>query len=258
MSRGFWGIYLGTKYTGDGYAKVLSRTSAVSEVKALKRGRWLDNQTRFAALEFTAFSPEVGIVFTSTMAVEFPPTGGAIPSTRLSTFKLERYIGPDGVVLFCIEILVLMITLYFSHLTIKRARVAKTGFVAFIANWANLLDITIALMVVVSFTLILVRQQRIDVVLQEFQKNGSPDKWYGGFFGNQGLLQATDTCSAVLLYLATFKFVVLFDHNTKVKRLLMLFNLVATHILGISVILGILFLGFAFMGTLAFGEYCPV
>jgi len=55
--------------------------------------------------------------------------------------------------------------------------------------------------------------------------------------------------------LATTKFVLLFRHNTKVKRLLVLFELAFTHAAGILLQLAIVFFAYALAGHVAFGPF---
>ena len=77
-------------YGGGGYAHNLGTSLSQTQtlIQDLRSKTWVDLQTRAVVLEFSIYSPGTDMTSLSAMLVEFPLTGGVIPSYEIQTQKL--------------------------------------------------------------------------------------------------------------------------------------------------------------------------
>lgn len=90
-----------SRYGGGGYVQDLTpnHPAADAELKDLYENLWLDRGTRVVFLDFTVYNANINLFCQIKLTVEFPASGGAVPSKSFSTTKLIR-------VRFRIEIIV--------------------------------------------------------------------------------------------------------------------------------------------------------
>ncbi len=63
---------------------------AKEEVNHLNANLWIDRGTRVVFLDFTVYNANINLFCQIKLTVEFPASGGAVPSKSFSTVKLIR------------------------------------------------------------------------------------------------------------------------------------------------------------------------
>ncbi|KAL3831269.1 hypothetical protein ACJMK2_023042, partial [Sinanodonta woodiana] len=79
-----------------------SRSEALKQLQELEALDWLDTQTLAVHVEISAYNAPTNLVCSVTMLLEFSPTGGTFPVSRVMSTQLFRYVtGWDNFVLAC-------------------------------------------------------------------------------------------------------------------------------------------------------------
>ncbi|MEJ1276345.1 polycystic kidney disease 2-like 1 [Cricetulus griseus] len=83
-----------TSYSGGGYYLDLpgSRQASAEVLRGLQEGLWLDRGTRVVFIDFSVYNANINLFCILRLVVEFPATGGTIPSWQIRTVKLIRYL----------------------------------------------------------------------------------------------------------------------------------------------------------------------
>uniref|UniRef100_A0A5F8GGN5 Polycystin 2 like 1, transient receptor potential cation channel n=1 Tax=Monodelphis domestica TaxID=13616 RepID=A0A5F8GGN5_MONDO len=86
-----------TSYSGGGYYTDLPgpREASAKVLRGLKDGLWLDRGTRVVFIDFSVYNANINLFCVLRLVVEFPATGGAVPSRQIRTVKLIRYVNGD-------------------------------------------------------------------------------------------------------------------------------------------------------------------
>lgn len=81
-----------SRYGGGGFVQDLTvdYQTAFDEMDDLRRNLWLDRGTRVVFLDFTVYNANINLFCQIKLTVEFPASGGAVPSKSFSTTKLIR------------------------------------------------------------------------------------------------------------------------------------------------------------------------
>jgi len=81
-----------SRYGGGGYIQDLSISyeNATAEIEELEENLWIDRGTRVVFLDFTVYNANINLFCQIKLTVEFPASGGAVPSKQFSTVKLIR------------------------------------------------------------------------------------------------------------------------------------------------------------------------
>jgi len=140
-----WGLI--STYGGGGFVQDLRTTKAASLaiIDDLKQNLWLDRGTRAVFVDFTVYNANINLFCVIRLLVEFPATGGAIPSWNFRTVKLIRYVSAmDFFVMACECIFVLYIIYYFVEECIEIKRHKFSYFKSF---W-NILDVIVIIMAI--------------------------------------------------------------------------------------------------------------
>ncbi len=79
-------------YGGGGFVQdlTLNYSGAQAQFNDLNENLWLDRGTRVVFLDFTVYNANINLFCQIKLTVEFPASGGAIPSKSFSTVKLIR------------------------------------------------------------------------------------------------------------------------------------------------------------------------
>ncbi len=68
----------------------MNHDDASAQLKELEENLWIDRGTRVVFLDFTVYNANINLFCQIKLTVEFPASGGAIPSKSFSTVKLIR------------------------------------------------------------------------------------------------------------------------------------------------------------------------
>uniref|UniRef100_A0A8I5R8N5 Polycystin-2 n=1 Tax=Papio anubis TaxID=9555 RepID=A0A8I5R8N5_PAPAN len=138
-----WGII--ATYSGAGYYLDLSRTreETAAQVASLKKNVWLDRGTRATFIDFSVYNANINLFCVVRLLVEFPATGGVIPSWQFQPLKLIRYVTTFDFFLAACEIIFCFFILYYVVEEILEIRIHKLHY--FRSFW-NCLDVVIVVL----------------------------------------------------------------------------------------------------------------
>ncbi|XP_048640806.1 polycystin-2 isoform X1 [Marmota marmota marmota] len=138
-----WGII--ASYSGAGYYLDLSRTreETAAQITSLRKNVWLDRGTRATFIDFSVYNANINLFCVVRLLVEFPATGGVVPSWQFQPVKLIRYVTTFDFFLAACEIIFCFFILYYVVEEILEIRIHKLQY--FRSFW-NCLDVVIIVM----------------------------------------------------------------------------------------------------------------
>ncbi|KAG9344332.1 hypothetical protein JZ751_011001, partial [Albula glossodonta] len=157
-----WGLL--TTYGGGGFYQDLktTREESASVLMELKNNLWLDRGTRAVFIDFSAYNANINLFCVIRLLVEFPATGGAIPSYQIRTVKLIRYINTWDYFIIGCEMVFCVFILYYIVEEILEIRIHKFSY--FSSIW-NILDVVIILLAIVAIIFNVFRTIKVDKLL---------------------------------------------------------------------------------------------
>ncbi|XP_015235701.1 PREDICTED: polycystic kidney disease 2-like 1 protein [Cyprinodon variegatus] len=243
----YWGLL--TTYSGAGYYQDLSRTKEGSAdiLAELMDNLWLDRGTRAVFIDFSAYNANINLFCVVRLVVEFPASGGTVPSYQIRTVKLIRYISTwDYFVLGC-ELFFCVFILYYIVEEILELRIHK--FAYFNSIW-NILDIVIILLAIVAIIFNVFRTVKVDNLLGSLleQPDIYADFEFLAFWQTQ-----YNNMNAVNLFFAWIKIFKYISFNKTMTQLSSTLGRCAKDILGFAIMFFIVFFAYAQLGYLLFG-----
>ncbi|XP_056903628.1 polycystic kidney disease 2-like 1 protein [Takifugu flavidus] len=242
-----WGLL--TTYSGAGYYQDLRRTKEESAaiLNDLLDNLWLDRGTRVTFIDFSTYNANINMFCIIRLVVEFPATGGAIPSYQIRTVKLIRYISVwDYFILGC-EMLFCLFILYYVVEEILELRIHKFSY--FKSIW-NILDIVVILLAIVAIIFNIFRTVKVDNLLTKLleQPDVYADFEFLAFWQTQ-----YNNMNAVNLFFAWIKVFKYISINKTMTQLSSTLGRCAKDILGFAIMFFIVFFAYAQLGYLLFG-----
>ncbi|XP_034040309.1 polycystic kidney disease 2-like 1 protein [Thalassophryne amazonica] len=242
-----WGLL--TTYSGSGYYQDLSQTKDESAAILLELvdNLWLDRGTRVVFIDFSTYNANINMFCVIRLVVEFPATGGAIPSYQIRTVKLIRYITHwDYFVLAC-EMVFCVFILYYIVEEILELQIHKLSY--FKSIW-NILDIVVILLAIVAITFNIFRTIKVDSLLGNLLQQ--PDT-YADFEFLAFWQMQYNNMNAVNLFFAWIKIFKYISFNKTMTQLSSTLARCAKDILGFAIMFFIVFFAYAQLGYLLFG-----
>ncbi|XP_059517057.1 polycystin-2-like protein 1 isoform X3 [Myotis daubentonii] len=138
-----------TSYSGGGYYLDLpgSRQGSAEALRDLQESLWLDRGTRVVFIDFSVYNANVNLFCVLRLVVEFPATGGAIPSWQIRTVKLIRYVSNWDFFIVGCEIIFCIFIFYYVVEEILELHVHRLRYLSSI--W-NILDLVVILLSIVA------------------------------------------------------------------------------------------------------------
>uniref|UniRef100_A0AAX7TS99 EF-hand domain-containing protein n=1 Tax=Astatotilapia calliptera TaxID=8154 RepID=A0AAX7TS99_ASTCA len=243
----YWGLV--ATYSGAGYYQDLSRTQEESAniLTELQNNLWLDRGTRAVFIDFSTYNANINLFCVITLVVEFPATGGAIPSYQIRTVKLIRYITTwDYFILGC-ELLFCVFILYYIVEEILELKIHKFSY--FNSIW-NILDIVVILLAIVAIIFNVFRTIKVDSLLGNLLKNPNiySDFEFLAFWQTQ-----YNNMNAVNLFFAWIKIFKYISFSKTMNQLSSTLGRCAKDIFGFAIMFFIVFFAYAQLGYLLFG-----
>lgn len=239
-----------SRYGGGGFVQDLSisYTNASAELDELREFLWIDRGTRVVFLDFTVYNANINLFCQIKLTVEFPASGGAVPSKQFSTVKLIRYVSSmDYFVLAC-EILFVVFTLYY---TVEEALEIRHYRWRYFKSIWNTLDVLIILISYVCIAFNIYRQYKVGKILDELLQD---QKTFADFeFLTYWQIQFNNVV-AFAVFLAWIKIFKYVSFNKTMTQLSTTLSRCAKDVLGFSVMFMIVFLAYAQLGYLLFGS----
>ncbi|TDH01032.1 hypothetical protein EPR50_G00175900 [Perca flavescens] len=243
----YWGLL--TTYSGAGYYQDLSRTKGETAIilQELVDNLWLDRGTRVAFIDFSTYNANINMFCVIRLVVEFPATGGAIPSYQIRTVKLIRYITNwDYFILGC-EMVFCLFIIYYVVEEILELRIHKLSY--FKSIW-NILDVVVIMLAIVAIVFNIFRTVKVDKLLGKLleQPGIYADFEFLAFWQTQ-----YNNMNAVNLFFAWIKVFKYISFNKTMTQLSSTLGRCAKDILGFAIMFFIVFFAYAQLGYLLFG-----
>ncbi|KAG1951065.1 polycystic kidney disease 2-like 1 protein [Pimephales promelas] len=242
-----WGIL--TTYSGAGYYQDLAKTKEESAaiLNDLKENRWLDRGTRVLFIDFSAYNANINLFCVIRLVVEFPATGGAIPSYQIRTVKLIRYVTTWDYFIIGCEIVFCVFILYYIVEEILEFRVHKLSH--FKSIW-NILDLVVIMLALVAIVFSAFRTIKVDKLLGNLleQPDIYADFEFLAFWQTQ-----YNNMNAVNLFFAWIKIFKYISFNKTMTQLTSTLARCALDIFGFAIMFFIVFFAYAQLGYLLFG-----
>lgn len=139
-------------YYGSGYVvEMFPKWDNHAILKNLKQKRWIDRHSRALFIEFAIFNGGTNYFDAVTVIFEFPPWGGVIPYSTVTTFKLYTSTNSNSLFVLIAQIVFLLFTILF---VVREARILyKEKFKYFMQFW-NLIEfsnIILSILVVIFY-----------------------------------------------------------------------------------------------------------
>ncbi|KAE8590840.1 hypothetical protein XENTR_v10018227 [Xenopus tropicalis] len=243
----YWGKI--TTYSGGGYYidLELTKRDSLRQLQTLKSNLWLDRGTRAVFVDFSVYNANINLFCVLRLVVEFPATGGAIPSWQIRTVKLIRYVsGWDYFIIGC-EIVFCIFIFYYVVEEILELRIHKFRY--FTSIW-NILDVIVILLSLVAIGFHIFRTMEVNRLMGTLLKNPTiyADFEFLAFWQTQ-----YNNMNAVNLFFAWIKIFKYISFNKTMTQLSSTLARCAKDILGFAIMFFIVFFAYAQLGYLLFG-----
>ncbi|NWZ95201.1 PK2L1 protein, partial [Nesospiza acunhae] len=242
-----WGIL--TSYSGGGYYIDLkmTREESAEALQVLKEKLWLDRGTRVVFIDFSVYNANINLFCVLRLVVEFPATGGAIPSWQIRTVKLIRYVSTWDFFVVACEIVFCVFIFYYVVEEALELHIHK--FQYFTSIW-NILDVVVILLSIVAIGFHIFRTTEVNRLLGELLEhpNTYADFEFLAFWQTQ-----YNNMNAVNLFFAWIKIFKYISFNKTMTQLSSTLARCAKDILGFAIMFFIVFFAYAQLGYLLFG-----
>ncbi|XP_070288616.1 polycystin-2-like protein 1 isoform X4 [Myotis yumanensis] len=238
-----------TSYSGGGYYLDLpgSRQGSAEALRDLQESLWLDRGTRVVFIDFSVYNANINLFCVLRLVVEFPATGGAIPSWQIRTVKLIRYVSNWDFFIIGCEIIFCIFIFYYVVEEILELHVHRLRYLSSI--W-NILDLVVILLSIVAVGFHIFRTLEVNRLMGKLlqQPNTYADFEFLAFWQTQ-----YNNMNAVNLFFAWIKIFKYISFNKTMTQLSSTLARCAKDILGFAVMFFIIFFAYAQLGYLLFG-----
>ncbi|XP_004580300.2 polycystin-2-like protein 1 [Ochotona princeps] len=242
-----WGRLTG--YSGGGYYLDLpgSQQASADVLRDLQEGLWLDRGTRVVFIDFSVYNANINLFCVLRLVVEFPATGGAIPSWQIRTVKLTRYVSNWDFFIVGCEVIFCIFIIYYVVEELLEIHIHRLHYLHSI--W-NILDLVIILLSIVAVGFHIFRTLEVSRLMSKLlqQPNAYADFEFLAFWQTQ-----YNNMNAVNLFFAWIKIFKYISFNKTMTQLSSTLARCAKDILGFAVMFFIVFFAYAQLGYLLFG-----
>ncbi|XP_029425540.1 polycystic kidney disease 2-like 1 protein [Nannospalax galili] len=238
-----------TSYSGGGYYLDLpgSRQASAEALQGLQEGLWLDRGTRVVFIDFSVYNANINLFCVLRLVVEFPATGGAIPSWQIRTVKLIRYVSNWDLFIVGCEVIFCVFIFYYVVEEILELHMHRLHYLSSIWNILDLVVISLSIMAVGFHIFRTLEVNRLMGKLLQ-QPNVYADFEFLAFWQTQ-----YNNMNAVNLFFAWIKVFKYISFNKTMTQLSSTLARCAKDILGFAVMFFIVFFAYAQLGYLLFG-----
>ncbi|XP_078087585.1 polycystin-2-like protein 1 [Mustelus asterias] len=242
-----WGR-LGT-YDNGGYIFELVRDKVASlrKIKRLKSKLWLDSGSRAVFIDFTVYNANVNLFTAIRLLVEFPATGGAIPSSEFFTVKLLRYVSNFDYFLAACEVI---FCFFIINYLVQEAIELYTYKKSYFKNFWNCLDFLIVLFSLLAISYNIYRTIKVGLLLEQLLENSDAyqNLYFLAYWQNR-----YNVIIAFTVFIAWIKIFKYISFNMTMTQLSTTLSRCAKGIVGFAIMFFIVFFGYAQLGYLIFG-----
>ncbi|KAJ8789403.1 hypothetical protein J1605_021930 [Eschrichtius robustus] len=238
-----------TSYSRGGYYLDLpgSRQASAEALRDLQEGLWLDRGSRVVFIDFSVYNANINLFCVLRLVVEFPATGGAIPSWQIRTVKLIRYVSNWDFFIIGCEIIFCIFIFYYIVEKILELHIHR---LRYLSSIGNILDLVVILLSIVDVGFHIFRTLEVNRLMGKLlqQPNTYADFEFLAFWQTQ-----YNNMNAVNLFFAWIKIFKYISFNKTMTQLSSRLARCAKDILGFAVMFFIEFFAYAQLGYLLFG-----
>ncbi|XP_065681253.1 uncharacterized protein LOC105844737 isoform X3 [Hydra vulgaris] len=195
-------------YYGGGYVlEIFPKWKNKALLEQLKNSRWIDRQTRAVIIEFALFNAATNYFTMVTMALEFPASGGVVPTSSILTFQLFSS-GTDIYVWHVLFILMVLV------LTIRHCHLLYHGCKYFLEFW-SLVESLMILFSVIAVGFFFFKGYLVKMLLQRLPDK-KPQTFINFQFASYWDLVYVNLISIVIFFV-TLKFIKLLQFNRRIS-----------------------------------------
>lgn len=245
----FWGRV--HYYPGGGYVAELGYfpQKALSVILELTKTDWLDRRTRAVFLEFAIYNAQENLFSIATILIEFLPTGGYLPFSRVDTIRVYRYLGSYSNVLKATEIIIALVILVLFYRVVKRAYKRGRKFFKYFWNWVDILQVLFGFLSVIMY---FVKMVILDRTMNKLDKNPFV---FVNFQYTLLLNEVDGYFVAALVFLTIIKFLRLLKYQSYIKLLEHVFASFAHNMSRFMIEFFLWFTPFVISAYVIFGAY---
>ena len=236
--------------TDDGYVQLLgdTKSEALTTLRNLKDGVWVDRGTRLIDFEFTIYNANINLFCIILIEFHFPITGGLDISANINTLKMIRYVTDWDYFVLALEVVFILYLVYYTVEELMEIRVHKWKY--FTSGW-NVYDIVIIVTGVTGVCCSIYMHFEALSLLKEVTDTGG--KQFVDFANLGSKQRSFNETVAVFVLLAWLKLFKYLNFNKTMLHLGTTLKRCAKDVLAFVVMFLIVFLGFACWGFKTFG-----
>ena len=208
--QGELGTYFGGGYSVDFFPKQDNHEI----LEHLLDDHWLNRGTRAVIVSYTVYNSAVNCLSSVTLLMEFPISAGVVRRHSILTFQAIKYVSEDGVQLIIVEVVTVLLVLY--YLVVMLQRMWRQRCFYFASFW-NLIDFALVACSIASIVMHVYRTVMESHILSKVaEKKPNESIGFGevGFWG-YGYVQAV----ACVNFFATIRLVKLLRFNRRTSLL---------------------------------------
>ncbi|XP_062612733.1 polycystin-1-like protein 2, partial [Saccostrea cucullata] len=236
-------------YSGGGYTVILAGnvTQSLSVIHNLQNSDWIDLRTRAVFIEFTTYNANVNLFSVILILFEFSNIGAIFPSYQIFTTKLYGY--DNGLEIFTAvcEVFFVIFTLTFSYIEIRKLYYG--GRTQYFSDPWSFVEI---IQIILSFSVIGLFFQRfvsVSSTLSDYLTSTEFVSFYTAISWDMIL----NYVMAFLVALVILKFFKFLKFNARMYLLSQTLSIAKANLIGFSIIIFLVVVGFGHFAVLAFG-----
>ncbi|XP_042310259.1 polycystic kidney disease 2-like 2 protein isoform X2 [Sceloporus undulatus] len=248
LSPWHWGL-IGL-YSSGGFMFTLpkSKEKSLDKLLFLREHSWITRGTRVIFIDFSMYNANVNLFCIVRLVVEFPATGGVIPSWQFHSVKLLRYVTYYDYFLASCEVIFCLFIFTFIIQEITKMKKLKKDYFRDAWNW---LDILLLLLSVFAIAFNVYRTVEVSRLMENLLSNSDayPDFYFLGFW--QTRYNNMISVNVFFAWIKIFKFI---SFNKTMTQLSSTLSRCAKDIIGFAIMFFIIFFAYAQLGYLVFGS----
>ncbi|XP_061473220.1 polycystin-2-like protein 2 isoform X2 [Rhineura floridana] len=248
LSPWHWGL-IGL-YSSGGFMFTLpkSKTESAEKLAFLRDSSWITRGTRAVFIDFSMYNANVNLFCVVRLVMEFPATGGTIPSWQFHSVKLLRYVTYYDYFLASCEIIFCLFIFTFIFQEIIKLKKQKKDYFKDAWNW---LDVLLLLLSVFAIAFNVYRTIEVSRLMEDLLSNSNayPDFYFLAFW--QTRYNNMISVNVFFAWIKIFKYI---SFNKTMTQLSSTLSRCAKDIIGFAIMFFIIFFAYAQLGYLVFGS----
>ncbi|XP_054832331.1 polycystic kidney disease 2-like 2 protein [Eublepharis macularius] len=237
-------------YSSGGFKFTLprSKNASVDKLTYLKEQGWLTRGTRVVFIDFSMYNANVNLFCVVRLVLEFPATGGVLPSWQFYSVKLLRYVTYYDYFLASCEIIFCLFIITFTIQEFIKMKTLKKEYVKDAWNW---LGILLLLLSILAIAFNVYRTVEVARLMENLLSNSFsyPDFYFLAFW--QTHYNNVISVTVFFAWIKIFKYIRL---NKTLTQLSSTLSRCAKDIIGFGIMFFIIFFAYAQLGYLVFGS----